>query len=354
MKLYDQIFDVVKQFKKLFSPGPVTNADVSGSITLEGETYVIDLAGHKWTNSGNAVVLATGSLYVYDSVGGGSIETSANDAINMGNGTAKFENITIKGGGDGMDAIYCDGGNLTVINCTLSAPKAGINVANGSESSDSSARSVVTVNGGKFANYSGTKDSQGRNCAIEIRNNADEITLTGNITFENNKIISKKTNTKSIKDSITTSGTITSDSDVADYVTATISFGSTTPVDPNPGVTNPDLIAGDVNGDKSLNGKDALQLRRYITGGWDLTVIEQLLDINCDENVNGKDVPSSLSQVSVTLTLALISISPLFVTVNVLLVVSPGFQPSGLTNSSSAIDSYLAVSNKFSKSIIEL
>lgn len=35
MKLYDQIFDVVKQFKKLFSPGPVTNADVSGSITSE-------------------------------------------------------------------------------------------------------------------------------------------------------------------------------------------------------------------------------------------------------------------------------------------------------------------------------
>ena len=35
MKLYDQIFGVVKQFKKLFSPGPVTNADVSGSITSE-------------------------------------------------------------------------------------------------------------------------------------------------------------------------------------------------------------------------------------------------------------------------------------------------------------------------------
>lgn len=35
MKLYDQIFDVVKNFKELFSPGPVTNADVSGSITAE-------------------------------------------------------------------------------------------------------------------------------------------------------------------------------------------------------------------------------------------------------------------------------------------------------------------------------
>ena len=35
MKLYDQIFDVVKQFRKLFSPGPVTNADVSGSLNAE-------------------------------------------------------------------------------------------------------------------------------------------------------------------------------------------------------------------------------------------------------------------------------------------------------------------------------
>ena len=35
MKLYDQIFNVVKQFRKLFSPGPVTNADVSGIVTAE-------------------------------------------------------------------------------------------------------------------------------------------------------------------------------------------------------------------------------------------------------------------------------------------------------------------------------
>ena len=35
MSLYDKIFDVVAQFRKLFSPGPVTNADVSESITAE-------------------------------------------------------------------------------------------------------------------------------------------------------------------------------------------------------------------------------------------------------------------------------------------------------------------------------
>ena len=35
MRLYDQLFNIVKKFKELFSPGPVTNADVSGSITAE-------------------------------------------------------------------------------------------------------------------------------------------------------------------------------------------------------------------------------------------------------------------------------------------------------------------------------
>ena len=260
-------------------------ADISGNLTVQDESnYIIDLAGHKWTNSDNAIVLATGSIYVYDSVGGGSIVTTAGDAVSMGNGTAKFENITIKGGGDGMDAIYCDGGNLTVINCTLSGPKAGINVSNGSEASDYSARSVVTVNGGKFANYSGIKDSQGRNCAIEIRNNADEITLTGNITFENNKIISKKTNTKSIKDSISTSGTITSGADVADYVSATIRLSSSS------GNTGTELIPGDINNDKKQNSLDVITLKRYVTGGWNVEYVEALLDVDCNGNVNSLDI----------------------------------------------------------------
>ena len=91
----------------------------------------------------------------------------------MGNGSAKFENITITAGGDGMDAIRCNGGKLDVIECTLSAPKAGINIANESEAIEANARSVVSVSGGKFANYTGTKDSQGRNCAIEIGNHND-------------------------------------------------------------------------------------------------------------------------------------------------------------------------------------
>ena len=264
-------------------------ADISGNLTIQDEeNYIIDLAGHKWTNSHNAIVLATGSVYVYDSVGGGSIETTANDAVNMGNGVAKFEDITIKGGGNGMDAIYCAGGNLTVINCTLSGPKAGINVANDSESSDASARSVVTVNGGKFANYTGIKDSQGRNCAIEIRNNADEITLTGNIIFENNKIISKNSNTKAIKDAITADATFTSGNNVSDYVTATINYNSSSSGDG--GNTDSEVIPGDMNGDTIVNAKDVTALRRYLSVGWELAINMDLIDVNDDGNVNAKDV----------------------------------------------------------------
>lgn len=35
MWLYDKFFDVVKKFRKLFSGGPVTNAEVSGTLTAE-------------------------------------------------------------------------------------------------------------------------------------------------------------------------------------------------------------------------------------------------------------------------------------------------------------------------------
>ncbi len=199
-------------------------ADITGAIELDGDKYfTLDLAGHKWTNDQSAITLKMGTVYVYDSVGGGAVITSSSDAIVMGNGSAKLENISVVAGGDGMDAIFCNGGNLTVLNCTLSAPKAGINVANASEAVYYEARSVVTVKDGKFANYAGSKDSLGRNCAIEIRNNADEITLLGDITFENNRIISKIANIKTIKEAITVNATFTPGANVNDYVTATIS-----------------------------------------------------------------------------------------------------------------------------------
>ncbi len=272
-------------------------SDISGCLTVNGESYIIDLAGHKWTNSAHAIVLATGSIYVYDSVGGGSIVVSANDAINMGNGSAKFQNITILAGGDGMDAIYCSGGNLTVENCTLSAPKACINVANDSEAVEADARSVVTVNGGKFARYSGNVDSQGRNCAIEIRNNADEITLVGNIAFENNRIISKASNVKSIKDAVTANATFIAGTNVVDYVTATISYngsssGNTDSDDGSSGDSDggnmEKLVAGDVNGDNEISTKDSTLIRRYLAG-WDTTFNLIAADVNADGDLTSAD-----------------------------------------------------------------
>ena len=139
-------------------------SDIGGTLTLTGQEIAIDLAGHTWQHNGTAIILNTGSIHVYDSVGGGTINVTASDAINMGNGTALFENITIKAGGSNMDAIFCDGGNLTVNNCTVSGPKAGINVCNSSEAVDVGARSVVTVNGCTFATYAGA-DKGIANCA---------------------------------------------------------------------------------------------------------------------------------------------------------------------------------------------
>lgn len=35
MKLYDKFFNIVKRFKQIFTPGSVTNADVSGVLAAE-------------------------------------------------------------------------------------------------------------------------------------------------------------------------------------------------------------------------------------------------------------------------------------------------------------------------------
>lgn len=286
----EQLVSSISEFS--YAEGVINklSSDISGNLTLNGETYNIDLAGHKWSNSTNAIILGLGSIYVYDSVGGGSIETTLEDAVNMGNGSAKFKNITIRAGGDNMDAIYCGGGNLVVENCILSAPKAGINAANDSEYIDASARAVVTVNGGKFAKYSGIVDSQGRNCAIEIRNNADEITLIGKINFENNKIISKVYNEKSIKDAITADATYVSGVNISDYVTATINYnGSTSGNSGNTGEED-SLKAGDVNSDGVVNSIDTLCLKRHLSGGWNIKINELVVDVNNDGSVNATDV----------------------------------------------------------------
>lgn len=48
---------------------------------------------------------------------------------------------------------------------------------------------------------------------------------------------------------------------------------------------------GDTNGDGRINGKDITLLRRYITGGFDLSSFDQeAADVNHDGKINGKDI----------------------------------------------------------------
>lgn len=51
-----------------------------------------------------------------------------------------------------------------------------------------------------------------------------------------------------------------------------------------------DFIYGDVNDDGTVNGKDVTLIRRYIAGGYDISINEQAADVNCDGTINGKDV----------------------------------------------------------------
>ena len=49
-------------------------------------------------------------------------------------------------------------------------------------------------------------------------------------------------------------------------------------------------LSGDINNDGSINLKDAVLLRRYIAGGWNVTLDEKIADVNGDGTVNLKDV----------------------------------------------------------------
>ena len=50
------------------------------------------------------------------------------------------------------------------------------------------------------------------------------------------------------------------------------------------------MLPGDVNLDGTVNGKDVTLLRRYIAGGYDVSIDEMSADVNDDGVINGKDV----------------------------------------------------------------
>lgn len=54
--------------------------------------------------------------------------------------------------------------------------------------------------------------------------------------------------------------------------------------------TVPAVTPGDVNGDGQVTLKDAVLIRRYIAGGWDVELDEKCADVNGDGTVNLKDV----------------------------------------------------------------
>ena len=55
-------------------------------------------------------------------------------------------------------------------------------------------------------------------------------------------------------------------------------------------VTAPDVKKGDVNGDSIIDAKDVTALRRFLAGGWNVTIADVNADTNGDGTIDAKDV----------------------------------------------------------------
>lgn len=264
----------------------VLTDDISGEFNRSSGKYEIDLNGHKWTHNGPAVYLkGTAELVIYN----GTVDNSAgtSDGFSLeDDAKVTATNVTVIGGKGGADAFWIKGGNATITDCTISAGKAGIDVDNGN------GNAVVSVNGGKFVNYTG--DADARMCAIEIRRDG-AISLTGNITFENNKILAGKTMNKTLGESISVKGAYE-----AKLANASVN---------NPGGANPatyttiDYKA--VNGIANLSDiKDPGQykLGADVQGSITLTSGDYVIDLNGHTWTNGGAAALNIQGAKVTLT----------------------------------------------------
>ena len=209
--------------------------DIKGTLIASSGTYVIDLAGCTWSNtSGLALNVNGADVTIIDSVGGGKIIVTANDAIEVNSGSLTAKGVTIISDNSGGDALFVNGGTTVVENCTLYAKKAGIDVSQNGSSA------TITVKGGTFAGTYSAEEV--RTCAIEIRNNDKTLTLTGDITFTNDLILRRNECTKALADVIIagTNSEITYGEDATieghdNYIANTISYtytGSTEPDGP--------------------------------------------------------------------------------------------------------------------------
>lgn len=166
----------------------VLGADISGTKSFSSGTYVIDLAGYKWT--GNMLISGTADVTIMDSSAEktGVVDAfSMGDAIDVSGGKLTLNGVKVIGSYGSGDALFVSGGTVVSNDSILTAGKAGIDVTSTSAS--------VTVNGGTFATFPAnppTQPQDERNCAVELRWNAS-VTFNGNITFDVNRIICRAT-----------------------------------------------------------------------------------------------------------------------------------------------------------------
>ena len=163
----------------------VLQEDVAGELKITSGEYIIDLNGY--TLAGR-VIIEGGVVTIKDTSAAktGKIDASQiNDAIDVSGGAnVSLENITVIGAYGSGDGIFVTGSaNVSVKNCVITAGKAGID--------NTSLSSVVIVEDTTFADFAnivpdGIKD--GRNAAIEFRNNA-KVVLRGDNKFEVNTIV---------------------------------------------------------------------------------------------------------------------------------------------------------------------
>ena len=181
----------------------VLGANIAGGKNISSGTYVIDLAGYKWT--GQLFVSGTADVTIMDSSAGktGVFDaTTMGDGIDVSGGKITLDGVKVIGGFGSGDALFVSGGTVVSNNSILCAGKAAIDVTSPSAS--------VTVNGGTFATFPATASTPAdeRNCAIEFRSNA-KVTFNGDISFDVNRLICRDGHTNSFAASVTTGENVT-------------------------------------------------------------------------------------------------------------------------------------------------
>lgn len=181
----------------------VLGANIAGGKNISSGTYVIDLAGYKWT--GQLFVSGTADVTIMDSSAGktGVFDaTTMGDGIDVSGGKITLDGVKVIGGFGSGDALFVSGGTVVSNNSILCAGKAAIDVTSASAS--------VTVNGGTFATFPATPSTPAdeRNCAIEFRSNA-KVTFNGDISFDVNRLICRDGHTNSFAASVTTGENVT-------------------------------------------------------------------------------------------------------------------------------------------------